>query len=552
VSTSLEQHQRLSQSILWDLLREFYERRGADAWTSGVLPHYATNNPRIADAYAEVVVAWLREHAPSRSAERPAHIIELGCGPGRFAFLFLRALAQRERLDQAGIRYVATDVSQRNLDFLRAHRAARDLFDAGVLDVARFDAVRDESLTMQVSGVRLEPNGRGGPLVLLSNYCFDSLPQDLFLLRDGQLFEMLAKVDPHDGDGPEPAIKGLHLSYEPRRAAPEYYAETEVNDVLRGYRSSGLNGSLLFPSGALSCLRNVERMAGGPVLLVASDKGQLIPRFAIQDVAPDMEMHGDGCFSMMVNFDAIAEYARRRGGDMLAPSHGAGALYTVVAALGHRIERTEVQAAFERSVEKSGPDDFLYLAQRIGDQSHSLDFGEALAFVRFSGGDPQVWNTCSMSLIKQASRSPAELRAELRSIARVVWRNYYDLNEPFDVALTIGSALYEIGDHEDAIPYLEQSYRSRGSAASLFQVGRCLQALKRRRSAIEHLERALAMDPHVEDTLQLLGILSQPVADQLLARARWDEASERLPAVRDANLEGRPAVISGSLIESTE
>ena len=542
MSTILEQHERLSQSVLWDLLRQFYERRGADAWTSGVLPHYATNNPRIADAYAEVVVAWLREHASSRSAERPVHVIELGCGAGRFAFLFLRALAQGGRLEQARIRYVATDVSQRNLDFLRGHPAARDLFDAGVLDVARFDAVRDESLTMQISGTRLEPNERGGPLVLLSNYCFDSLPQDLFLLRDGQLFEMLAKVDTNAGNGPEPepAIKGLHLSFEPRRAAPEYYAETELDDVLRGYRSSGLNGSLLFPSGALRCLRNVERIAGGPVLLVASDKGQLTPRFAIQDVAPDMEMHGDTCFSMMVNFDAIAEYARRRGGDMLVPSHGAGALYTVVATLGHQLEQTEVQAAFERALEKSGPDDFLYLAQRIGEQSHSLDFGEALAFVRFSGGDPQVWNTCSMSLIKQAARSPAELRAELRTVARLGWRNYYDLNEPFDVALTIGSALHEIGDHEDAIPFLEQSCRSRASAASLFQIGRCLLALKQRRSAIDHLERALAMDPHVEDTLQLLGILSQPIGDQLLARARWDEASERLPAVRDADLEGDP------------
>jgi tetratricopeptide (TPR) repeat protein len=543
VSTiALEQHDRLSHSVLWDVLRRFYERRGVDAWTAGVLPHYATNNPRIADAYADVVVAWLREHASSRSPERPVHIIELGCGPGRFAFLFLRALAARGPLDRAQVRYVATDVSQRNLDFLRAHPAARDLFDAGVLDVALFDAVRDDSVELQISGVRLEPSAPGGPLVLLSNYCFDSLPQDLFLLRDGELFEMLVKVDSRDVAAAESelAIKDLRLTFEPRRAAPDYYPEPELEDVLRGYRSSGRSGSLLFPSGPLRCLRNLERLASGPVLLIASDKGQLTAQFAIQDVTPDMEMHGDACFSMMVNFDAIGEYARRRGGDMLVPSHGAGALYTVAVALGNQLRHTAVEAAFDRAVEKGGPDDFLYLAQRLGQQSHSLNFGEALAFVRFSGGDPQVWNDCSVALIKQAARSPGELRCELRTVARAVWRNYYDLNEPFDVALTIGSALHEIGDHEDAIPYLEQSFRSRASAAALFQIGRCLLELKRASSALDHFERAVVIDPQLEGTLQLLGILQQPLVDHLVSRARWEAAIEQLSPAGETDFDANP------------
>jgi hypothetical protein len=42
----IEQDQRLSHSMLWELQREFFARQGT-------VPHYITSNPFIANAYAQ-------------------------------------------------------------------------------------------------------------------------------------------------------------------------------------------------------------------------------------------------------------------------------------------------------------------------------------------------------------------------------------------------------------------------------------------------------------------------------------------------------------------
>jgi hypothetical protein len=49
----IEQDQRLSHSMLWELQREFFARQGVEAWRQGAVPHYITSNPFIASAYAQ-------------------------------------------------------------------------------------------------------------------------------------------------------------------------------------------------------------------------------------------------------------------------------------------------------------------------------------------------------------------------------------------------------------------------------------------------------------------------------------------------------------------
>ena len=77
----LEQNQRLSTSILWDLQRRFFECEGIDAWRQGIVPQYITSNPYIAQAYVHVISGFLRDYfADSNSyhTDQPIYILELG------------------------------------------------------------------------------------------------------------------------------------------------------------------------------------------------------------------------------------------------------------------------------------------------------------------------------------------------------------------------------------------------------------------------------------------------------------------------------------------
>ena len=83
----LEENQRFSKSVLWTLMKTYYNDMGPKAWLTGEVPHYATCNTYIAQCYAEVVMAYLRELARTGQLVRtePVHVIELGAGVGAFA-----------------------------------------------------------------------------------------------------------------------------------------------------------------------------------------------------------------------------------------------------------------------------------------------------------------------------------------------------------------------------------------------------------------------------------------------------------------------------------
>ena len=156
----IEQQQRLSQSILWTLQRNFFEAQGIEAWSCGTVPHNLTCSPFIADSYARVVFGWMRDCKTAMSEgngtssrefdpDQPIYIIELGAGSGRFGYLFLKRLlsiCESSVLKGIRIKYVMTDFAESNLQYWRAHPWFQSYFDQGVLDFARFDADKDVTL----------------------------------------------------------------------------------------------------------------------------------------------------------------------------------------------------------------------------------------------------------------------------------------------------------------------------------------------------------------------------------------------------------------------
>src|SRR3982751_97014 len=119
---TLEKGRRLSESLLWRLQRNFFDHLGAQAWTQGIVPHYITGNGWIADAYAKVVLGWLRDCAGTLDLDQPVTLLELGCGSGRFGYLFferLLDLLDRSSLRQVKVRYVMTDFTESTLAPLR-------------------------------------------------------------------------------------------------------------------------------------------------------------------------------------------------------------------------------------------------------------------------------------------------------------------------------------------------------------------------------------------------------------------------------------------------
>src|SRR5438270_8077242 len=172
----LEKDVPLSQSVIWGLQRDFYAQRGLKAWNQDLVPSYITNNPFIAEIFAGIVAAFVQDCMfsaqcgyQSLSAEDPLRILELGAGTGKFSYLFLRKLIpllQRQNLPQQLVRYCMTDTSESLITEWRANAYLQEFVSSGVLEFTVFQA-GEEHQSLQTRG----------PLVVIANYVFDSLPQ---------------------------------------------------------------------------------------------------------------------------------------------------------------------------------------------------------------------------------------------------------------------------------------------------------------------------------------------------------------------------------------
>ena len=268
----IEQNQRLARSLLWKLQRAFYEQRGIEAWSQAHVPHYITNNPVIAAAYARLAAAFLRDCLSPAAAQpldlnQPIYILELGAGSGRFAFYFLKRLLpalQGSSLKNLPITYVLSDLPERNVAFWQSHPRLAPFVAAGQLDFARFDPSEEASIALRVSGKRLARGELANPLIVLANYFFDSIPQDAFYVNQGLLCEELATLDcdhPRLGSSDPEILPHLRVRFSPHFTSLDYFADPDFNVILGAYLQSLNQAYLQFPTGALEVLRNLRQIA---------------------------------------------------------------------------------------------------------------------------------------------------------------------------------------------------------------------------------------------------------------------------------------------------
>lgn len=501
-SAPLEQRQRLSRSILWKLQRNYFDRAGIAAWSTGAVPHHITSSPFIADSYARVVFGFLRDcHPAALDDTQPVNVVELGSGPGRFAYLFLKkflGLLRDSALKEVRVRYVMTDFAERNLEYWRAHPWLRPFVEEGALDFALFDAERDEELTLAHSGEALSAGAPGNPLVVVSNYFFDSLPQDAFAVSEGRLYETLVTVSTAqkepDADDPE-ILTRAELSFENVPAEGDYYEDPAWNRILEGYRRRLPAASFLFPAAALKCVEYFRRLSGGRMLLLSGDRGYNGDEAILRGHgAPALAVHGS--FSLMVDYQIIGEYCRALGGQVIHPAHRHESLnvsaFLFGAADGGFVETRQ---AYEEAVGKFGPDDFFILKEGVARVYDSLSPAQLLAFLRLSGWDYKRFLECLPVLKNHLPELDETQKQELYEAARRVWEAYLPIGEDEDLAFHIGTLLLEMEFYGEALDFLQHSLDLYGAEpGTVYNMAVCCHSLRQTEKALEYVEHALELD----------------------------------------------------------
>ena len=531
----LEWGKRLSESLLWRLQKNFFESLGAHAWTQGIVPHYVTSNGWIADAYAKVVLGWLRDCAgtasrapasfPPLDLRHPVYVLELGCGSGRFGFHFfsrLLDLLNRSSLNHVPVRYVLTDFTEKNLEPLRSHPAFQPWIEAGLLDFARYDAGQDgqeaAEIRLERSGEVLSPQTLRNPLIVIANYVFDSVPQDAFAVRGGEIFELtpILTLPEEETDLDEPTIlQRVEVTWERRPAADDYYrqlGDPELDAVLREAAAGLTQTTLLFPLAAIRCLRHLSRLADGRLLLLSGDKGYC--REELRDGRDDPAVTLHGSFSMMVDYHALGRWIAQQGGEFLCTTHLHSSLNVVAGLLGTPPGGTvETRLAFDEAIERQGPDDFFDLKVSFGTAYDDLPLDQLLAWLRISGWDANVLLGAWPTLMKHAAGAPGVHRLEIYRAVYEIWDHYFPLHEAKDLAFHLGVLLCEIECYGDALAFFHESAAVYGpNPATVFNIGLCLFHLGQLDEARQQVDQALAEAPDFEPAVELRKEIARAIA----------------------------------------
>lgn len=481
-------YRRLSESPLWSAQRRYYERAGIAAWQSASVPHHVTNNVALATAYARVVLGFLHDTA----SREPLQIVELGAGPGRFAFLFLRAFEALGGFAPGAVpvRYVMTDVAEATIAFWRRHPALAPFLRSGRLDFARFDAERDDRVRLERARQTMGARRPAARLVVIANYVFSGLRQDAFTVRDGRLYEYLAATTLTRGGSA--ADVALTWRRGPRVTAP--YADREQDGLVNAAAAERARGPWLFPISALRTLHRLAALSRDALLVVAADRAEPIDR------AGELGLGRHGAVSFPVSFATLEAWTARRGGYSLRPPRRVRHVHVAGFVLGGRGARwANIRRAHTRALSGGGPDALYAERRRRGADRGAIRASGLVSLMRRCGPDPRVIAECVRPLWPHLPDAGVRLRRAVRESVLAAWPNYYHFGERHDVPFDLGLLLYAIRAYADARVLFEASLRFYGDdAATHWNLGLCHVALGNARAARTSFARARRLAPALQ------------------------------------------------------
>jgi hypothetical protein len=501
---------RLSASALWTLEQTFYRRHGNDAWAKDIVPHYITCNPWIADAYARTIAAFLGDCLSGGRLElgEPVYVVEVGAGSGRFAYHLRRRLSEvlgSSRLSDLRLTSVVTDFEDSKLRRLQDHPALKADLDSGRLDLAVLDLCDPRGLRLWQSGAVLE-RGRN-PLVLIANYVFDSLPCDVFAVRGGRLHEGLVSISSDRADsvvGEPDDLDSLQMTWDFEEADPTTIDDPDLRAVAATYEAELDDSVFLVPTGAQRCLNQFRSIAGSsPLLALVADKGHARTQDLLGAGPPAFVTH-NGCFSLMVNFDALARAAGRAGGRAYLPRHRPTSLVVGAFCYADGMALSEFDRSYAE-VESGGPDDLFTLRSALQAGQGAQDIDQFLGYLRICRWDSTLLLEWFSQLLDLAATTPQDRRSDLAAALDRVWEGYFPIGEEADVAVCIGLLLSAIHYYREALVYFERSIELHGpSPRTHFAAGIAHYGLRELDAAAKSARDALALDPGFSGARSLL------------------------------------------------
>gem|GEM_PF-2945133 len=502
---------RLSESGIFGKIKQYYKDVGKDAWKAYGVPNFVTTNSSIAHSYARVMLSmvqdWQKQNTSANNDE-PIYIIELGAGSGRFAHYFLHHFFKA--LDNTQISqkvvYVMSDISEANIGFWAQHQKFKPFVDAGQLDFSYLDLWEDDEVHLRQSGKVISKKSITTPIGLIANYVFDSVPVDLFSIKDGVLYEkqVRTKMD-EKNKNVAAAVDKAELSYRDIPCSLQYYGREDLDNILSAYVAAGDDFHFSVPVGASTGLERLAKLTTGPIFALASDFGDTSLESA-KTIDDQRGVSKEIAFVVRVNFDGVGRFCKANGGAVLKSPHTYKSIATVGLLLGSQLsEFRGLEAAFEEYIVDFGPDDFYAMKHVADGEKENHSFEHIMAILRLSKWDSMVFKIHFEALNEIAGRFSRPAKLSVRATLDKIEKLYFDSDPDSDILLQIANIKAKIGDYEESLILFEGVTKVHGTTANnQYFMGLLNWKLDKKEQAIECMEEAIKLNAKLDHAKEAL------------------------------------------------
>lgn len=339
------------------------------------------------------------------------------------------------------------------------------------------------------------------PLCIISNYFFDSIPNDVFHVNEGAFYEALTRLSSDQSDVDRNNIEGTRIDaittqFDHHSVDTNYYHDPKIDSILEEYRKKLYSASFNFPIASIRVLEKLKALSDNRLLVISSDKGY--SRMSeIQGRGDPYVAPHHGAFSMMVNYHALGEYCKNGGGDVHHQSMNEGISTCVLVSNAQIKDLTHTNLAIQRSIDHFGPSDFFNYHSHFRDDKFSfkMKFGYIISYLKISQWDPRVFSLLIEDVIEQLpSLSEGQLRL-LELGAEKCGDNVFDMPGIQKTYFDIGALFYRLHKSEKALPFFLKSIECYGESYNiLFNTALCYQNLGQSEQALSYFQKTQQID----------------------------------------------------------
>lgn len=458
---------RLSQSALWDIQDDYYKKSGVQAWQDDV-PNFITSSAYVAETYAELIITFLEEYYAQLDPSEPVYIVELAAGSGRLSYMLIQELQKKrahfKQSNQLKLKYVLSDFAENNFRFWNQHDRFQPMIEAGLVDFAIYDPLNDTGIHLHHAKKTLSTEKPSkNPVIVIANYFFDTVRQDLFRIENRRLHEQqVTTVCMPDKLPPQglPGISDVKMLYHYRELHGDgYYPVSRLNNILQFYKHNMKEGSIIFPIGGFNALEKLRGISGNQLVLLSSDKGYTDYSVMNGRKRHSYAIHG-GAFSYSVNYDAIGRYFEQSGGTWISTKNSHSNLETVFC-----IEMPTPTIGFERlrylfseKLERINPINSLcHMYMDLSQNTPVEQISYYLSYLRVHLTEPKILCMITNKITVLLPHIQQIQYQELLVLMQMAWQNFYHAPGEMNLPFCLAQLYYVMENYELSLARLDDT-----------------------------------------------------------------------------------------------